>query len=271
MCSLNCHEILIQKNEIHDNKEAGLVFSRNVSNSIASYNNVSNSDIGIAASESHANDISQNVISDNRFGLQLKGASFNNMIKNNTVANAGDCGIFVIDDVENNTIIHNSVYHSAKNGICLSHGSESNRFSSNLIDSANHFGISIKDRDSTDNIFESNIIRLAENGIMLQNNTNTIFVNNILHEIKDIQYILSTNSTLNLEKNPPVSTKIRSTGTLDNVININDSGRITFITSNQANDSAQDLVTSSVHDSDESPYTKRIPPASTIELDSRPY
>lgn len=268
VCSQGCHKLLIQNNEFHDNKEAGLVFSRNVSDSIARYNNVSDSDMGIAASESYANVISANTLSDNRVGLHLKGGSTLNIINNNTIANAIDCGILAAGKAEKNSILHNSVYHSAKNGICLSQGSDDNRFYSNMIDSVERFGVSIKDRDSTNNIFESNIIRLAENGIMLDNNTETTFVNNILHEIKDTQYIISTNSTLNLEKNPAVSSKIESIGPLDNSVNIRDSGRITFITDGQ--DTEQDPFVTSVHDSDDSPYIKKISPATILQLDSRP-
>lgn len=268
MCSQGCHKLLIQKNEFQDNNEAGLVFSRNVSDSIARYNNVSDSEIGIAASESYANDISGNTLSDNRFGLHLKGGSTLNIINNNTIANANECGILAADKAEKNSILHNSVYHSAKNGICLSQGSDDNRFYSNMIDSVERFGVSVKDRDSTNNIFESNIIRLAENGIMLLNNTETTFVNNILHEIKDTQYIISTNSTLNLEKNPAVSSKIESIGPLDNSVNIRDSGRITFVTDGQ--DIEQDPFVTSVHDSDDSPYIRKISPATILELDSRP-
>ena len=268
MCSQGCHKLLIQKNEFQDNNEAGLVFSRNVSDSIARYNNVSDSEIGIAASESYANDISENTLSENRFGLQLKGGSTLNIINNNTIANANECGILAAGKAEKNSILHNSVYHSAKNGICLSQGSNDNRFYSNMIDSVERFGVSVKDRDSTNNIFESNIIRLAENGIMLLNNTETTFVNNILHEIKDIQYIISTNSTLNLEKNPAVSSKIESIGPLDNSVNIRDSGRITFVTDGQ--DIEQDPFVTSVHDSDDSPYVRKISPATILELDSGP-
>lgn len=270
-CSQGCHEMLIRKNEIHNNEVAGVVFSRNVSDSIAINNNVSNSGIGIAASESYANDISGNVVSNNRFGLQLKGGSVNNILNNNTVANTSECGILVTGNAKDNTILHNSVYDSAKNGICLSQGSESNRFSSNLIDSPGNFGISVKDRDSEDNVFENNIIRLAENGIVVQNNTKTTFLNTILHEIEDIQYIVSTNSTLNLEKNPPTSSIIRSTGTSYNMISIKDSGSITLISSSQDDESGQELFTSSVHNSDDSPYTRRLSPGAIIELDSRPY
>jgi parallel beta-helix repeat protein len=270
-CSQGCHEMLIRNNEIHNNKVAGVVFSRNVSDSIAINNNVSNSGIGIAASESYANDISGNIVSNNRVGLQLKGGSFNNILNNNTVANTSECGILVTGNAKDNAILHNGVYDSAKNGICLSQGSESNRFSSNLIDSPGNFGISVKDRDSEGNVFENNIIRLAENGIAVQNNTKTTFVNTILHEIEDIQYIVSTNSTLNLEKNPPTSSIIRSTGTSYNMISIKDSGSITLISSSQDDESGQELFTSSVHNSDNSPYTRRLSPGAIIELDSRPY
>jgi mannuronan 5-epimerase len=269
MCSQGCHKLLVQKNEFQDNNEAGLVFSRNVSDSVARYNNVSDSDIGIAASESYANDISGNSLSDNRFGLHLKGGSTLNIINNNTIANAIDCGILAAGKAEKNSILHNSVYHSAKNGICLSQGSVDNRFYSNMIDSVERFGVNVKDRDSRNNIFEGNIIRLAENGIMLDNNTETTFVNNILHEIKDIQYIISNNSTLNLEKNPAVSSKIKSIGPLDNSVNIRDSGRITSINDDQ--DIEQDPFVTSTHDSDNSPYITKLSPGTILELESTPY
>ena len=95
-----------------------------------------------------------------------------------------------------------------------------------MIDSANRFGISVRGKDVTGNIFESNIIRLVKEGIMVNNNTDTSFVNNILHDIISNEYTVSANSTLNIEKSPSSNYKIKSAGTLDNTVKIEDSGKL---------------------------------------------
>jgi parallel beta-helix repeat protein len=100
ICSDDCYNILIEGNRAHHNTDAGIVFSRNMTNSIARNNHVYNATTGISLSESP-----------------------NNQIYNNTIERAADEGILlfnpeVIDDgfTEGN-IVYDNVISSSEDGI----------------------------------------------------------------------------------------------------------------------------------------------------------
>src|ERR671922_707685 len=100
ICSHNCYNILIEGNTAHHNTDAGIVFSRNMTNSIARNNHIYNTTTAISLSESP-----------------------NNQIYNNTIENATDEGILlfnpeVIDDgfTEGN-IVYDNVISSSEDGI----------------------------------------------------------------------------------------------------------------------------------------------------------
>jgi mannuronan 5-epimerase len=270
VCSKDCYNLVFEENQIHNNSEVGIMFNRNVSDSVAKNNNISDSYIGISASGSHDNNVYENTVSGSRHGLQLEDGSFNNFMNNNTIADTLECGV-ALSEARNNTVFYNTIYSTDNKGICLSQGAQHNRFHSNLIDSPERYGISIKDHDTIDNIFVNNTLRLADNGIELNNNTDTIFVNNNLYEIKDFQYTISDNSTLNLEKSPSVNHKIRSIGLADNSINIEDSGKVSLVISDDEEGVTDPYVIKTpVHDSDVSPYFKKLSPNTIIEISSMP-
>jgi mannuronan 5-epimerase len=62
ICSVNCYNILIEGNKIEDITKAGIFLSRNMSDSIARNNHVSNTSTGIILSESPNNQIYSNTI-----------------------------------------------------------------------------------------------------------------------------------------------------------------------------------------------------------------
>ena len=62
ICSVNCYNILIEGNKIEDIPKAGIFLSRNMSDSIARNNQVSNTSTGIILSESPNNLIYSNTI-----------------------------------------------------------------------------------------------------------------------------------------------------------------------------------------------------------------
>ena len=100
ICSDDCYNILIDGNRAHHNTDAGIVFSRNMTNSIARNNHIYNATTGISLSESP-----------------------NNQIYNNTIDSATDEGILlfnpeVIDDgfTEGN-IVYDNVISSSEDGI----------------------------------------------------------------------------------------------------------------------------------------------------------
>jgi poly(beta-D-mannuronate) C5 epimerase len=96
ICSDDCYNILFEGNRAHHNTDAGIVFSRNTTNSIARNNHVYNATTAISLSESP-----------------------NNQVYNNTIESANDEGILlynpqVIDDgfTEGNTVYDNFISSS---------------------------------------------------------------------------------------------------------------------------------------------------------------
>ena len=70
----------------------GIMFSRNMTDSIARNNNVSNEDRGIVISESRNNEIYNNTVSDSGSGIDLDEDSFDNTIHDNTILGISDPG-----------------------------------------------------------------------------------------------------------------------------------------------------------------------------------
>ena len=100
ICSQNCYNILIEGNTASHNTDAGIVFSRNMTNSIARNNQIYNTTTAISLSESP-----------------------NNQIYNNTIENTTDEGILlfdpeVVDDgnTEDN-IVYDNIISSSEDGI----------------------------------------------------------------------------------------------------------------------------------------------------------
>jgi len=92
ICSLNCNNITIENNEVYSNGDkntgAGIMFSRNMVNSIARNNNVHDeAATAISISQSNNNQIYNNTISNSGDGINLKNSS-NNKIHDNTYLNS---------------------------------------------------------------------------------------------------------------------------------------------------------------------------------------
>jgi parallel beta-helix repeat protein len=92
ICSLNCNNITIENNEVYHNSDkdtgAGVMFSRNMLNSIARNNNIHDEPAAaISVSASQNNQIYNNTISNSGDGINIKNSS-NNRIHNNTVINS---------------------------------------------------------------------------------------------------------------------------------------------------------------------------------------
>jgi mannuronan 5-epimerase len=85
ICSLDCYRITIENNEIYNNVKRGIMFSRNMSDSVARNNVISNEEQAISVSESHNNEIYNNTISNSVSGIDLDKESLNNAIHDNTI------------------------------------------------------------------------------------------------------------------------------------------------------------------------------------------
>jgi poly(beta-D-mannuronate) C5 epimerase len=263
ICSLECSNLIFEKNRIEGNKEVGLMFSKKTVNSTARLNNISLSDTGIAVSDSHSNSVYDNAVSRSVDGLSVKNNSSDNMLFNNTISDPKDCGIIVALAAQNNTMASNYVRNYTESGICLSKGANHNVFRSNVIDGLGQYGINIKGGDVKGNRFNDNVIQLSGNAIRLSNNTGTLFINNLVGNTNDYEYIISSNSTLNLVKTRFVGDVVRAAGTEINTVNIINSSIIDVVTERAgAND------TSSRYDTNVKPYVGKLS-YMTIKIYSR--
>ncbi|HKG89682.1 MAG TPA: right-handed parallel beta-helix repeat-containing protein [Nitrososphaeraceae archaeon] len=90
ICSLDCYNITIENNNVYNNTKYSIMFSRNMTDSIARNNVVSNEDNGIVISESHNNEVYNNIVSDSGSGIDIDEDSFENVVYNNTIINIPD-------------------------------------------------------------------------------------------------------------------------------------------------------------------------------------
>lgn len=91
ICSLNCYDITIDGNDVYSNGRAGIMLSRNTYESVVSNNEVHDhpSNYGIFVSQSPNNQIHDNILTNNMYGIYVKEAtSSGNNIEHNTVDGA---------------------------------------------------------------------------------------------------------------------------------------------------------------------------------------
>ena len=75
---------------MYNNTKMGVMFSRNMYDSVARNNIITNEEKGIVISESHNNSIYNNHISDSGRGIDLDKESFGNSIHHNVIENIPD-------------------------------------------------------------------------------------------------------------------------------------------------------------------------------------
>jgi len=78
---------MIENNNVYNNTKMGIMFSRNMYDSVARNNIVSNEEDGIVISESHDNQIYNNKVLNSGRGIDLDKESYNNVIYNNAIRN----------------------------------------------------------------------------------------------------------------------------------------------------------------------------------------
>jgi mannuronan 5-epimerase len=120
ICSLDCYNIMIEDNKVYNNTKWGIMFSRNMSDSVASNNIVSNELRGIIVSESHNNEVYNNTVSSSGSGIEVDEDSYNNIIHDNTmidIPNPSDA-LFVEDGAaEQNRFYSNVLFDADGNRI----------------------------------------------------------------------------------------------------------------------------------------------------------
>jgi parallel beta-helix repeat protein len=112
ICSLDCYNITIEDNVVYNNTKMGIMFSRNMTDSIARFNNVSNEDRGIVISESSNNEIYNNTVSESGSGIEVDEDSFENTIHDNTIADIDDpeSALGIEDDAGDRNTLYSNVF-----------------------------------------------------------------------------------------------------------------------------------------------------------------
>ncbi len=108
---------------------------------------------GVYVTSNH-NTISQNILTDNFYGMQLGYSASYNLIINNTIHHNGRCGIY-FNHASFNTLKGNIVFDHPVNGFGLYEFSNNNRIMNNTFSDNRDTGVNI--RESYDNIITNNI------------------------------------------------------------------------------------------------------------------
>jgi len=174
ICSDRCWNILIEGNLVEDTTNAGIFFSRNMTDSIARNNHVINARTGILLSESPNNQIYNNVIEGaTSNGIRLlnpdiadDGSTEGNIVYNNVISGSRD-GVSASRSqnniVENTTFsdIEESEYHLAGNSGIIIRGQE---FDDALVLGE---GIDVdEEEDNGDEEETENVVQIVDSGII---------------------------------------------------------------------------------------------------------
>ena len=104
ICSLDCYNITIEDNTVYKSTGSGIMFSRNMHDSIARNNVVYDQEKCIFLSQSHNNEVYDNSVANcDRQGIYIHHNSYHNKIDNSTQS------ITVTEDSKNNDIHSNTV------------------------------------------------------------------------------------------------------------------------------------------------------------------
>jgi len=112
ICSLNCSNIIIENNKAYNNDRIGIMLSRNVQNSVVRNNIVYNETQCIFASQSHNNQIYNNIVNSCKNGIRLFHNTTANTIHDNTISNSVR-GIFVDNGATKNAIYSNTISNNS--------------------------------------------------------------------------------------------------------------------------------------------------------------
>jgi parallel beta-helix repeat protein len=127
ICSLDCFNIIIENNKVYNNTKMGIMFSRNMYDSIARNNIINHEDNGIVISESHDNQIYNNVVSHSGRGIDLDKESYDNVIRSNVIRNIpdGDDALHIEDGAADvNTVHSNKIINSNNEILSVNHSKD---------------------------------------------------------------------------------------------------------------------------------------------------
>lgn len=152
------NNIAYNNNEfIADNEGLGFYLETNSDNNTLTSNTADNNgEVGIAIEESESNEIADNTIEDNGYGVIID-SSNDNILTNNTISNNGEEGIGLLNS--NQTYVNeNTVNNNEKDGILVGE-SHNNQFIGNTMNENGNYGLHLtlsNDNTITENMFNNN-------------------------------------------------------------------------------------------------------------------
>ena len=113
------HDMIIRNNVVHDNGSIGIICSLDCYNIIFVRNNtVSHEDRGIVISESHNNEVNNNIVSTSGTGIDLDQDSSENMIHDNVIKDIADpaAALDIEDGAETENTLYSNILINSSNG-----------------------------------------------------------------------------------------------------------------------------------------------------------
>lgn len=108
------------------------------------------------------NTISNNILTDNFYGMQLGYATEYNLITNNTIFNNGRCGVY-FNHSSHNRLVGNTIRNHPVNGFGLFEFSNNNTILNNTFSENHYSGVNV--RESYDNVVVGNTFISDRNGL----------------------------------------------------------------------------------------------------------
>ena len=118
ICSLDCYNITVENNTVYNNTKMGIMLSRNMYDSFVRNNTVSHEDRGIVISESHNNEVNDNIVSTSGTGIDLDQDSSENMIHDNVIKDIADPApaLDIEDGAETENTLYSNILINSSNG-----------------------------------------------------------------------------------------------------------------------------------------------------------
>ena len=155
-CLVQCNTIAVKNNDIYNNARDGIRLDKNTINSLLQYNNIhDNKQSGIVIRNSSFNTITGNNLSNNRVGIVLAQNSFKNLLNNNSVQNSSLYGMHFQSNYSSNKVEKNVLQNSRNGGISVN-SAKHNNFSENMVTGNSDFGLRF--RSASENIMIDNVV-----------------------------------------------------------------------------------------------------------------
>jgi parallel beta-helix repeat protein len=185
---------------IYANHDYGILLSQCLNISIFNCNFQNSYFDGIYLYNSSDCKIFDNVIQGNaRYGIFFERRCNTNIVKNNTIAQNGDYGFYMVESTYNN-ILNNSIIENTDHGLYLTTSSAYNNISNNNISQNDNYGMYLTS-SSNNSIFDNNITSNYNYGVYITSCPGSILFNNNISNHRYHGVYISSSNWMNLSYN----------------------------------------------------------------------